>query len=284
MSRRLFTDRRRRSWEPRVRAVSHKATWWLGKHAPDLSPLVYVVGYPKSGTTWVCQLLGDYLQLPFPRASLLPVMFPAVVHGHEEAREHYRYGAYVLRDGRDVMASLYFHLARRMPSGDHPRLTRRQRRMFPGLINKDDVKANFTAFLEAQMRDPFASRFHWGEHVRRSLDAMGPGVASVKYEKLLTDGRAELSRVVETITGEPADEERVGWTIEKFSFARQAGRRAGSEKRASFLRKGAAGDWKNHFTREAAEIFDDHCGDSLVRAGYEPDRSWVARVGEGDES
>ena len=36
-----------------------------------------------------------------------------------------------------------------------------------------------------------------------------------------------------------------------------------------------AGDWRNHLTREAAEIFDHYCGDMLVAAGYEPDRSWV---------
>lgn len=284
MSQSLFRNRKRRSWEPTVRALSHKATWAINKRLPEQIPLVFVVGYPKSGTTWVCQLLADYFQLPFPRASLLPIGCPAVVHGHEIVLPHYRTAAYVLRDGRDVMTSLYFHLTRRMSAGDRPPLTRRQKRMFPGLVNKDDVATNFPRFLEAQMRDPFASRYHWGEHVMRSLDALGGRVASTSYEALLADGRAELSRLAETIGGEPVDPDRVGWTIEKFSFSRQAGRRPGAEARKSFLRKGSAGDWRNHFTREAAEIFDDWCGDALIRAGYEADRSWVAGERDGAAS
>ncbi len=44
------------------------------------------------------------------------------------------------------------------------------------------------------------------------------------------------------------------------------------------LRKGQAGDWRNHFTREAAEIFDRYCGDMLISTGYEPDHEWVRRL------
>ena len=280
MSKSLFSDRKRPRRQRLIRAASHKATWWIGKRYPDIVPLLYVVGYPKSGTTWVCQLLADYFQLPFPRASLLPIACPAVVHGHETVLPHYRKSVYVLRDGRDVMASLYFHLTRRIPEGDHPPLSRRERKMFPGMVNKEDVATNFPRFLEAQLSDPFASKHHWGEHVTRSLDQLRPGVTSARYEGLLEDGRSELARVAEDVAGEQADPERVGWTVEKFSFAKQSGRSSGKESRTSFLRKGQAGDWRNHFTRESAELFDRYCGEALVRAGYEPDRSWVREVGE----
>jgi len=264
-----------------MRAVSHKATWWLGKNFPDLAPLVFVVGCPKSGTTWVCQLLADYLQMPFPRGSVLPIGCPAVVHGHDTVRPTDRHAAYVVRDGRDVMSSLYFHLTRHIPEGDRPRLTRREKKMFPGMVNKADVQTNFPRFIEQQMRDPFASKHHWGEHVERSLAQLRPGVAVVRYEQLLVDGAGELTRALETITGDEADPERVGWTVEKFSFARQSGRTAGKENRSSFLRKGTSGDWRNHFSRESAEIFDRYCGEALIAAGYEQDRQWVQDVPAG---
>lgn len=258
-----------------LRAVSHKATWWIGHRFPNAAPLVFVVGYPKSGTTWVCQLLGDYLQIPFPRGSVLPIACHAVVHGHDVLLPRYRHGAYVLRDGRDVMSSLYFHLTRHIPEGSRPTLSRRERAMFPGMIDKADVATNFPRFLERQLMSPFASSMHWGEHVERSLSAVKPGVGVLRYERLLDDGRAELSQAVAAISGAEADEERIGWTVEKFSFARQSGRKAGQENRASFLRKGSSGDWTNHFSRECAEMFDRSCGDALIAAGYEPDHAWV---------
>ena len=60
-------------------------------------------------------------------------------------------------------------------------------------------------------------------------------------------------------------------------MARQTGRAPGAEDRGSFIRKGVAGDWVNHFTRETAELFDELAGDALVALGYESDRGWADR-------
>jgi len=264
-----------------VRTLSHHVTWQLGTKMPETFPFVFVVGYPKSGTTWVCQLLADLLQLPFPRYSLLPVGCPAVVHGHERVWPSYRRCAYVLRDGRDVMASMYFYLARQIPDGPSPAVPRRLRRYFPDITDKHDTRANFPAFLRAQFEHPHAARVHWGRHVESALQNDRAGVARIRYEDLLDDGPGTLAAAAERITGEAPDPERVAATIAKFAFSRQAGRSSGEEDRSSFLRKGRAGDWVNHFTPEAAQIFDRYAGESLVAAGYEPDRSWVGRVGDG---
>jgi hypothetical protein len=78
----------------------------------------------------------------------------------------------------------------------------------------------------------------------------------------------------------------VRWAVEKYSFAKQTGRKAGQEDRKSFLRRGGSGDWKNHFTREAAEMFEDRCGASLRALGYAEDGSWVEECGgsKGDQA
>ena len=61
-------------------------------------------------------------------------------------------------------------------------------------------------------------------------------------------------------------------------MARQTGgRKAGEEDRGSFIRKGVAGDWVNHFGPTAARRFDELAGDALVAVGYEEDRDWVDR-------
>ena len=60
------------------------------------------------------QLVAHYLQLPFPRHSLLPVGFPAVVHGHQRVWKSYPRGVYLLRDGRDAVVSAYFAETRKV--------------------------------------------------------------------------------------------------------------------------------------------------------------------------
>lgn len=257
-----------------LRACSHFTTFFLGTRLPDAAPLVFVVGYPKSGTTWVCQVVADYLQLPFPKGSILPIACPAVVHGHETVWPRYRRGVYVLRDGRDVMASLYFHMARRVPEGA-PGARLRKKWFGGGTDLLEHPRKHFAAFVDRQMKKPFASRVNWGDHARTWLENKNPKIALIQYEALLADGVGTLSKAAEILTGEPTDPDRARWAVEKFSFSRQSGRKAGTEDRKTFLRKGKAGDWSNHFTREAAEIFDRSCGRALVETGYAPDSAWV---------
>lgn len=264
----------------RLRALSHHVTWFLGTRFSRAIPLVFVIGYPKSGTTWVCQVAADYLQLPFPRFSILPIGCPAVVHGHERVSTRYPRCIYVMRDGRDALTSLYFFLARRLAEGNRPQLTRRQRALFPGLIDRDDVKANIARFVEGQMRHPHAAPCHWGAHVRSLHQVKNLNIVLIRYEDLRSDGETTFARAMSELTGEETNTDRIHATLDKFAFNRQAGRRPGHEDRTAFLRKGEIGDWENHFTPEAAEIFDHFCGDDLVRNGYEPDRSWVRRVSE----
>jgi hypothetical protein len=44
-------------------------------------PLYVVNEFPKSGGTWVGQMLGQALGVPFPR-NRLPVLRPSIMHGH----------------------------------------------------------------------------------------------------------------------------------------------------------------------------------------------------------
>lgn len=263
------------TWQIRLRTLSHGVTWWLGTRFPQTIPLTFVLGYPKSGTTWVSQLVADYLQLPFPRYSLFPIGCPAVVHGHELVSRKYPRGVYAVRDGRDAMVSRYFFLLRSVPDGDNPRIPRDIRRFFPGLRNKADVQTNLPRYLEAEFTRP---RFgaHWGQHVRSYYDASHPRFVMVRYEDLLSDGPRTLAESLARLEQAEPDLRRAEMAIEKFSFARQA--RLQNVQDARFLRKGRSGDWRTHFTPDAAHIFDRYAGDMLIAAGYETDHSWVNAV------
>jgi hypothetical protein len=265
-----------RTWKIRVRAVSHKVTWFLGKRFPETFPLVFVVGYPKTGTTWACQLVADYLLLPFPRYSLLPIGFEAVVHGHELVQKGYQRGVYVMRDGRDSLVSQYFFICRFIKDGDNPVIPRVYRPLLGGIKNKADAARNLPRFLEGVLTRPVTSR-PWHEHVRSFYEVNNPGVVMLKYEDLVDNGAPALAEAMARLTGEAPDLDRAGATLRKFAFERLSKRKPGQQGSA-FLRKGRSGDWVNHFTRESAEIFDRYAGEALVQAGYEKDRSWVGEV------
>jgi hypothetical protein len=45
-------------------------------------------------------------------------------------------------------------------------------------------------------------------------------------------------------------------------------------KHNTFVRKGIAGDWKNHFDENHKAIFKRNAGEWLIKLGYEADLEW----------
>jgi hypothetical protein len=106
-------------------------------------------------------------------------------------------------------------------------------------------------------------------------------VKVITYESLLADTPGVLRDAVAWACGREPDDWVVRMTAEKNSMQRLTGRRPGEEDRGDFIRKGVAGDWRNHFSADAARVFDRLAGDVLVQLGYETDRSWVEGVRPG---
>ena len=86
--------------------VSDLLSLLLGTRFPKSFPFVFVIAYPKSGHTWAGQLIADYLQLPAPQNTLLPIGHPAVLFTHHRVWKGFQRGVYVVRDGRAVVNSL----------------------------------------------------------------------------------------------------------------------------------------------------------------------------------
>ena len=119
---------------------------------------------------------------------------------------------------------------------------------------------------------------NWGQHVRAYFAVKHKRFVMLRYEDLLGEGSGALATAMGELTSDEPDKRRAEMALEKYAFGKLADRKPGVEIREAFMRKGTAGDWRNHFNREVAEIFDHHCGDMLIEAGYERDRSWVEQV------
>ncbi|MDP9439603.1 MAG: sulfotransferase domain-containing protein [Actinomycetota bacterium] len=234
-------------------------------------PLYVVNEYPKSGGSWAGQMLGRALGVPFPR-NRIPALRSSIIHGHFLNPWGMKNVTVVWRDGRDLMVSWYHHCL--FENERHnARLVEIVRRDLP-FEDYDDVRGNLPAFIEYAFTCQRHPSFSWAGFVRR-WHAPRKGVVHTGYEALRRDTLGELGRIVRELSGRKLDPERAREIADEFSFARQSGREPGEENKASFIRKGVVGDWKEQFTPKARRVFDRYAGEELILLGYEKDHAWA---------
>lgn len=233
-----------------------------------------VTEFPKSGGSWLCQLLSEYLAVPYPR-NVRPKAEKSVIHGHMLYHGNYRQAVVMFRDGRDVMASAYFHYLFKNDRNSHA-LVNKVRSILK-FDDYNDVYANMPMFIDFMFNHRIHrfNNFTWGQFVDSWIDKSD---VIVKYEDLLEKPVQELERLLARLGIEEINIETLNSAIEKYSFSKQTKRIAGEENIESFIRKGVAGDWKSKFSHEASVIFDKYAGEQLVRAGYEINNNWVNSV------
>jgi hypothetical protein len=179
---------------------------------------VYVVSYPRSGTTWMQLMLHRLVgrdQLDFEHISEVSPWFErSLAVGSMRASDFERFPAprimkshlpsgwlprpgrvvYVWRDGRDVAVS-YFHFYRSHLGFEH----------------------GFSTFFQRFLRGQLQYR-SWFDHVAGWMaHADAPEVLVVRYEDLLRDRAAVLRRVA-THVGLSVDEDRLARVLAETSF------------------------------------------------------------------
>jgi hypothetical protein len=239
----------------------------LAIHAGQRLRLYPVLGFPKSGTTWLCQMLSDALGVPFPRLPLLPVLRPSVLHAHWSYHPRLRGVTFIVRDGRDTMISFYFFYKLMHDAGERTAF----RTLYPAGTDLNDVRVNLPRFIGHAFKHPMGVRSSWPEYNRSWLNR--PGVAYTRYESLQADPNAELTRLCHEL-GVAPDPDRVRHAVDRWAMSRVTGRDPGEEDRSSFVRKGVSGEWSSVFSDEARALFADLAGDALVELGYEASADW----------
>jgi len=237
-------------------------------------PLYLVTEYPKSGGSWMAQMLSAYCGIPFIRNLRPPFLSirPCVLHGHHLYSPNFKNVFVVIRDGRDVMVSAYYHLL--FHNDRNPAWAVEKYRKEVPFDNYESIIANLPSFIE-YMVSTYARglfRFSWSEFVLSWIDK---DVPIIRYEDMLHDTVGTLYRAIRGGLGEDADVNKLRRIAGQFSFENLAKRKPGEENPESFLRKGVAGDWKRKFTKKACEVFDYYAGEVLIDLGYEQDRDWI---------
>lgn len=240
-------------------------------HLASRSVPLYVVNeFPRSGGTWVGQMLSAALGVPFPR-NRLPLLRPSVMHGHYLSPWGMRNVVTVWRDPRDVLVSLYY--ASLFPNEiTDPRVIAAARRAM-AFSDLADTRTNLPTFIQRSFSGEIHPGFSWTEFVRRWHGRSD--VVHVRYEDLRAAPTRALMRIVSEVANLRLEEHRAEEIVERFSFARLAKRSPGEENPHSVMRKGTVGDWQNHFSRESRELVHEYAGSELIQLGYERDSSWM---------
>lgn len=100
-----------------------------------------------------------------------------------------------------------------------------------------------------------------------------PSVKHLRYEDIIGNEFSFFEELIDYCQIQ-IERERLREIVRYNIFEAATGRKPGQEDPMAHLRKGIAGDWKNHFTDRVKNEFKAHYGELLVRTGYEKDLSW----------
>ena len=227
---------------------------------------VVVTEYPKSGGTWIVYMLSEAIDIPFPR-NRLPLFKRQLLHGHYLYSPKIEKPVVVIRDVRDVVVSQYFRYF--IPNGRNDYLVQKIRAKVP-FDDYDDIQNNLSVFIR-YLFEKNITKFTWSQFVRSWIDKEA---IFTSYEAFKADAVDELIRLVKLLDDRVLPIQRAASIVEKYSFEKVSGRKAGEEDRSSFYRKGIVGDWKNYFDERSKELIKKYAGEELIMLGYERDLQW----------
>lgn len=226
----------------------------------------------RSGTHWVADVMSDMLGIPavhqhtegadyrdetlrqLETAKRNTILLRHVCMMPEELLAHTdRLGykvVFLYRDPRDVVAS-------------HVNMRKYREGYRAGLPPFPDMEIH--DILEWEMNT--LGGLYTGE-IPQWAATRHPRLLKLRYEDLLADPGGEFAKLSEFL-GLGLAREQTDDIAERNSFARAAGRKAGTEDKTSHARKGVVGDFRNQFTKEEQAMLNTLLEDALKKMNYE---------------
>ena len=193
---------------------------------------------------------------PFPRGTIItPLYISYDCFAAIPKPERFK-GFFVTRDPGDIVVSRYFSfkLSHR-PTGTIPTIREH-------LSQMDEASGLAYVIAELDRRGLFSALRSW----QRPLPAE---LMVVRYEDLIGNDQFEEFQKLLAHCEINIPETTLRDVLHRNSFQERSGGRApGEEDPGSHLRKGIAGDWKNHFTESVERAFRQTTGNLVDELGY----------------
>lgn len=259
------------------------------KKSDNRTPII-VVGYPKSGNTWLCRLLGDVLDSPVRGLHLKP---PLAAEGEDRNGDYIIYQAHL----RPVWRPDEESISPDIISLNVPRLTNervvhiiRDPRDIVVAVNHYWQLHNIDKAIDAvaEGQHPLATHGNWVGFINSwAKSPLAETVLTTTfYETLSGDTKLALSFILNGLGVTDVSKDAISSTVERQSFdirkeqIREHGQDLpyGRETQLGNLRKGVVGDWENHFDRAQAKRAHEYFGELMTILGYEPETNWWANL------
>jgi glycosyltransferase involved in cell wall biosynthesis len=241
--------------------------------------LVFIIGPPRSGTTWILSLLKEHPDVLAATMDTLGVR----VNDAETLETGIFLEDRGLSDSQ--IKERFFSLSQANPgkiivekTPIHTFYVHRIRSIFPLaavlLVERDgrDVAASMVevardkdAWWRGAPKTVAEAAMLWRQYAEAALEVIERyKPCLVRYEDLLNDPHAELKRVLSIL----------GLGIEHADNHIEASRKGKNILIKGVFRKGLAGGWKHVFSKDDVETFKAVAGGLLLRRGYVQDDSW----------
>ncbi len=237
------------------------------------NPPIFHVTHWKAGSQWVRAVLAaaapgrvsspDHDPQWFAKTPIVEGgVYTPVYETHQKFREvvpeeRAQRTFVVIRDLRDTAVSWYFsHKYSHSLDDDSVSASRK-------ILQRLSMTDGLALVISNHLRDGVVIQQSW-------IDA---GARIFRYEDLRADQHGEFGRMFDFCQLDLTEQRRKA-IVARNSFERKTWWRFGRENVKSHLRKGLAGDWKNHFCPRLKKLFKLHYGRILIQAGYEKDELW----------
>ena len=258
----------------------------------DTRRQIVVVGYPKSGNTWLTRLTAELIGCPangyltsdhndFAKEGTERSSDYSCFKSHHQLHELEKevnldesHVIYVVRDPRDVAVSgaSYFRIKPAGLVGAVVGCVPMGPNLY-GSISKAispesyRIKHTVQAILHGSDRVHHWCRIPWKQHYMPYWER---GVLFVQFEDLLNSPETQCKRILDYVGLERSDEQ-IEEAVGSQSFAKRKVEFSedGEWRKARFMRKGKSEQWKQKLTNQQRSEFIELLGEDLTRFSYE---------------